>query len=509
MLSSLIRTLSFFSKWFAELVREPTLMLSLVLGPFLVLFLFGVGTRIGDIPKPRTIVVLPPEQQSQGILGVAPQDISEYLTIVGTTTDRRQALDGLARGQADLAVVLPPDPERRIAGGQRATLEIVTAEIDPLKDSYARAYLAYQIGALNQRVVQRTISEAQASSGAIRDFVTRARPRLAQLRQLRDDAAAARQELAALKAEIAPVVVTVNEAIAIVEGFGGLFGPALADQLAPLHQLAHALTALDQGIDRLDQRLAATGASGLPTAAEVDQLDQQLTVVDQAAAQLSVVPPEVLSAPFELRLSSIAPFALSALAFYAPAVLALLLQHLAVTLGALSLARVRLLGPMELLQTSPVRPTEVVVGNYLSYSTLCLLAGSALVALLALALQVPILGSPVTFAATLVLLVLASLGIGFIISLLASSEQQAAQLAMLVLIASVFFSGFLIFLESIDWPVRGLAYLLPATYAIRTLRDVMLRGGAMTPSDLLILGAMAGLFFVLTIGLFRREFRPR
>jgi hypothetical protein len=33
MLRSLTRITSFFYKWFAEVVREPTLMLSLVLGP--------------------------------------------------------------------------------------------------------------------------------------------------------------------------------------------------------------------------------------------------------------------------------------------------------------------------------------------------------------------------------------------------------------------------------------------------------------------------------------------
>jgi ABC-2 type transport system permease protein len=295
----------------------------------------------------------------------------------------------------------------------------------------------------------------------------------------------------------------------VANDLSSLFGPTLAVQLAPVQQLAQALDELDQGIARLDQRLAVAGASGLPSPAELDQLDQQLTIVDQAAAQLAAVPPEVLTAPFELQLKNIAPFALSALAFYAPAVLALLLQHLAVTVGALSLARVRLLGLMELFQTSPVRPTEVVIGNYLAYGTLCLLAGSALVALLVLALQVPILGSLVIFVATLALLILASLGIGFVIALLVHSEQQAAQQAMLVLIASVFFSGFLIFLESIDWPVRWLSYLLPTTYANRTLRDVMLRGVAMTPNDLIILGLMALFLFVLTIGLFRREFRPR
>src|SRR5262249_20173897 len=170
---------------------------------------------------------------------------------------------------------------------------------------------------------------------------------------------------------------------------------------------------------------------------------------------------------------------------------------------------IRLLGLMELLQTSPVRPREVVTGNYLSYGTLCAIAAAGLLALLTLGLGVPVFGSWLAVGATLGLLVLCSLGVGFVISMLAGSEQQAAQVAMLVLIATVFFSGFVVPSDTIAWPVGALSYLLPATYAIRTLQDVMLRGVLRTPQDLIVMAAAAVAFFLLTVLLFRREYRPR
>ena len=40
MMRAITRTLSFFSTWMAEVVRQPALMLSLVVGPFLLLLLF-------------------------------------------------------------------------------------------------------------------------------------------------------------------------------------------------------------------------------------------------------------------------------------------------------------------------------------------------------------------------------------------------------------------------------------------------------------------------------------
>jgi ABC-2 type transport system permease protein len=118
------------------------------------------------------------------------------------------------------------------------------------------------------------------------------------------------------------------------------------------------------------------------------------------------------------------------------------------------------------------------------------------------------------------LLILCSLGIGFVVSMVSSSEQQAAQIAMLILIGSVFFSGFIVPQETLSFPVSIVSFLFPATYAIRTLQDVMLRGflrtridvvdlGPVAPyMDYVILGAAAVLFFALTVALFRREFRP-
>jgi ABC-2 type transport system permease protein len=96
-----------------------------------------------------------------------------------------------------------------------------------------------------------------------------------------------------------------------------------------------------------------------------------------------------------------------------------------------------------------------------------------------------------------------------VVSLISGSEHQAAQIAMLILIASVFFSGFLVSLDTIKWPIRIVSYLLPATYAIRTLDDVMLRGILHSPLDLGVLAAFSAFFFGASVLLFRREFKPR
>ncbi|MGD9892225.1 MAG: hypothetical protein AB7U18_13145, partial [Dehalococcoidia bacterium] len=86
---ALTRTLSFFGTWMAEVVRQPALMLSLVVGPFLLLLLFGEGVKLGA-PLPRTILVMPEDGQDERIDPVL-DDLSRYLDIVAETHDVEDA----------------------------------------------------------------------------------------------------------------------------------------------------------------------------------------------------------------------------------------------------------------------------------------------------------------------------------------------------------------------------------------------------------------------------------
>lgn len=509
MFRSITRVLSFFSQWLAEVVRQPWLMVSLVVGPFVILLLFGEGETVGA-PKPRAVLVMPAGQPAGATLAVSPQALSQYLTVVGTTTDEQQARSALVDGKADIVVSLPSDPTQALAQGKHVPLQVLTNEIDPVRESYADAYVRQQVAALNQQAIQKTIADAQAQMGQVHSFASQAQQYLQAFQQVQTEIGTYRSEVGQLGTQIDALDASIGNVINAVAA-SPLAGISIVQQpVAQLQQVKTALDALKSTLDQVDAQLSnpATSAQSI-TPAQLNQISTNLTQLDTTVSQFKSIPPDVLSAPFTLSLKNVAPFVPTAIGFYAPAVLVLLLQHLAVTLGALSMTRVRLLGLMELFQTSPVKPSEVAIGNYLSYGVLCAVAGVLLVALLTFALGVPIFGSLTIFFGMLALLILCSLGIGFIISMISASEQQAAQIAMLVLIASVFFSGFLVSLDTIVWPVRAVSYALPATYAIRTLQDVMLRGVLRTPGDIAVLGGLSILFFIITLLLFRREFRAR
>jgi ABC-2 type transport system permease protein len=136
--------------------------------------------------------------------------------------------------------------------------------------------------------------------------------------------------------------------------------------------------------------------------AQVNEINRtvQTQAVQQMQAELqkrgveTSIPTEVLVTPVQPTYYNVQGDTLDFMTFYAPGVLALILQHIAVTLGALSLVRERLLGAMELFRVAPVSLTQVLLGKYLGYTLFIGIITVALISLLVFTpLAVPFLGS--------------------------------------------------------------------------------------------------------------------
>jgi ABC-2 type transport system permease protein len=208
-----------------------------------------------------------------------------------------------------------------------------------------------------------------------------------------------------------------------------------------------------------------------------------------------------------VSVTNLAPTQPDVVRYAAPAALALMLQHMAVTLTALSFVRERTSGALELLRVSPVNSLELVLGKYLGLGIVSAIIAAISVALLVFGLGVPLLGNIWIIVLVIALLIAASLGIGLIISVLSGSERQAVQLCLLLLLASVFFSGFVLPVHEFREGVQYGAYVLPVTHGIRLLQDLMLRGDTTSWWELGVLAALAGVFLILTVMLLRRAMR--
>lgn len=253
--------------------------------------------------------------------------------------------------------------------------------------------------------------------------------------------------------------------------------------------------------DFLAERLEAEVNSTIIQRAAEEGQAYALQAGEAAAAQ---IPPDVIASPTEATSVNLAPTKPNVVAFFGPAVLALILQHMAISLVAISLVRERSTGLIEVFRVAPVAAWEVVLGKLLAFGVLNGAIASLTVLLLVNLLGVPMLGDPALLAGVLALLIVGSIGIGMIVALISDSERQAVQLALLVLLASVFFSGLVLPIDEFIAPVRSAAYGLPVTHGIRLAQDLMLRGGTNASWEIGMLGAIAGVALVLAWLLMRR-----
>ncbi len=169
----------------------------------------------------------------------------------------------------------------------------------------------------------------------------------------------------------------------------------------------------------------------------------------------------------------------------------------AVTFASLAIVREQRLGSMELFRVSPLGSFEILAGKYFSYLIFGGILAAVVTATVVLGLKVPMQGSWQDYTLVILVMLFTSLGLGFLISLVAQTDMQAVQYAMFLLLGSVFFSGFFLDLRYLWAPIRAISWALPATYGIRLLQNTALRGAPINPQVFFaLLGIGVGLFMI-------------
>jgi ABC-2 type transport system permease protein len=238
-------------------------------------------------------------------------------------------------------------------------------------------------------------------------------------------------------------------------------------------------------------------------------LRERLDEVTETAASAATIDPSVAVRPFASTTANLQRESVTVIDYFAPAAIALLLQHMILTFAAMSLVTDRTLGMFEVFRVGPVNAFRVLSGKYLSFMLIGAAVAAALMALMVLALELPLRGDVAWVAVGLGGLLAASIGLGLTLALLARSDVQAVQFAMLALLAALFFGGFFLDLEAFDYPVKLLSWVIPVTYATRLMRDVLLRGVDPNVFDLVGLAATTVGFAAAAGWLLYRQLRVR
>jgi ABC-2 type transport system permease protein len=271
-----------------------------------------------------------------------------------------------------------------------------------------------------------------------------------------------------------------------------------------IQQIYDELLQLQQDIDAIDQAIDADNLA--EQQGRITETRERVIWLDEAMNIFGDLPPEAIVSPLRHNYANVRGASFELMTYYAPGVMALLLQHIAVTLGALSLVRERLRGSIEMFRVAPVTVEQMLGGKYLGYTVFLFIIALVLAGAIRL-LGVPFLGNVFLFLGLALLLITASLGVGFLISAVSTSDSQAVQLSMLVLLLSIFFSGFFLPIENFWAPVRFIGYGLPLTHGVSGLQAILLNGAAPTLFAWIALSITASISFALVALITHLQFR--
>jgi len=162
--------------------------------------------------------------------------------------------------------------------------------------------------------------------------------------------------------------------------------------------------------------------------------------------------------------------------FMIPGLIVLVLFVFTILFTATSIVRERELGTIEQLIITPIRPIELVVAKVVPYVLVSFVVVMEVLTVGVLLFGVPINGSVALLLGLAALFLLTSLGVGILVSSIATTQQEALLMTIATALPTVYLSGFLFPIEAMPRWLQYVTYLVPARYALVIMRGIILKG---------------------------------
>jgi ABC-2 type transport system permease protein len=208
----------------------------------------------------------------------------------------------------------------------------------------------------------------------------------------------------------------------------------------------------------------------------------------------------------------------------APVVVGFFAYFFVFILTGISFLRERIGGTLERLLATPVSRAEIVLGYSLGFGFFATLQVALVLAFvlgrleipalgpvpaIAIGLGVRTLGNPLIAYLLVLILGLGAVSLGIFLSTFARTELQILQFIPIVIVPQGLLGGFFWPIDQLPDLLQPVARILPVTYAIDGLRQVMIAGADLSSPqvqlDLAVLSGIAAVFVVLAAATIRRE----
>jgi len=216
--------------------------------------------------------------------------------------------------------------------------------------------------------------------------------------------------------------------------------------------------------------------------------------------------PQVLVKPFIIETEGLVPGKQNYFQFMAPGIIAMVVV-MAVMVGlAASISREKELGTLDGILVAPISRLCIILGKALSQTIRGLLQGSIVLLLSIFLFGVKIYGSISLVILLLFLGVFSFIGLGILISALATEQETAMTIMMTLTFPMIFLSGVFFPIKQMPGFMQIISRILPLTYAIEALRKVIILGAGISSlgKELTILITFGAVTLAIAVPVFKR-----
>jgi len=194
--------------------------------------------------------------------------------------------------------------------------------------------------------------------------------------------------------------------------------------------------------------------------------------------------------------------------FILPSLVAIILTVSALILTALSVAREREQGTLDQLLVSPLTPEMIMIGKASAVLVVGLFQATVIIVAAIFVYKVPLSGSLALIYASSVLYFAALVGVGFFISAICATQQQAFLGAFAFIMPAILLSGYASPVENMPQWLQTATWINPIRHFIVIVKSIFLKdvsAGFVLESAIPLLVIAAGTLTIAVV-IFRRRF---
>lgn len=316
------------------------------------------------------------------------------------------------------------------------------------------------------------------------------------------------------KPDLAFEVKTYNSVDAIKEAIksqavsGGIDIPADFDQKITGSEQAQVVIVQDQSNPQISQmvdQILAQVVTGFSTQMGAQKINQILTAVPPTNP-VSSISAQAIIAPVTSKIEGIIPGNPNYFEFVAPGIMAMIVMTAVLTGLAASISREKEQGTLDGILISPINRLAIVLGKALSQSIRGLVQGAIVLLLAFLLFGVTVHGNILLVALLLVLGIFSFVGLGILVSAIATEQETATQLLFMFQFPMLFLSGVFFPIALMPNFMQKIAHVIPLTYAINAIRKVMVLGAGFMAvrTEFLILLIFGAVTLAISVPVFKR-----